>query len=857
MVKFSFYVFTIALSLLTFSSFGQTIVIEYENLPLNEVLLDLNERYKIQISINSDLSSNCIINIRQEFASMEEALSTLADKCQLELKTINNVYIFRKKSTHPSVANNSNTKKEPKPKPKAKPVYLYQGQIVEQNSEEPLPFTAIQLNNKTVVADENGYFSFKLDRLSTKAKVYHLGYVISDTLLTPNYQIKIRLNPKNQELQEITVLENEFITTTHLGEKAGFMQINDINNRLMPGSSVNLIFNNLRLFPGIMASGEAIGDYVIWGSYSGQNNVIFDGITLFNSWGIQDDIGRINPFMVKNVSVHKGGYNVPHGDRVSGVVEIEGREGNRENFEANFGVNNQIANLYINVPLFQNSSSLQLSGRQSYYQFLNLSARPAIETDDSYILPEYDYRDFNLKFSTSINPNNLLEISTFISSDNYNGTLEAEQRDLEIQEINIQSIQLGSSLRYAKNWTNGGLSQFSYAQSYYEPQETTTFEYEEEVEGNDNLPPPPPNGGPSPPNGGNGPLPTMREVLFSSLSSSVIQEHSFNLSHQFPSKGIHQVQLNAGWVSNTASSEASNNGNELRGASKTLNRFTFFVHDRLQLTSWLDVEIGLKLDVPESTGEFYWQPRVNGTFHLTEHWNTNFGWGIYNQFVSQVAVYDEFENQTSVWRVNGDNVIPPLEASHYVLGLSYLSEKTEFNVEGYFKNTTRVGRYLARGLQPSQPPRFVTGKSWVQGLDFFFKQRFHKQELWLSYSLSEVTEEFLRGRQLAPQNQSQELKAALSLDFNPFYLTFTQAYGSGFRNTLEIDSEIVPYWRTDIALQYHFTVKNTYFETGLSILNLFNRQNIRLNQAVSVPNGAVINTIGIPFTPTFYLNGYF
>jgi len=63
-----------------------------------------------------------------------------------------------------------------------------------------------------------------------------------------------------------------------------------------------------------------------------------------------------------------------------------------------------------------------------------------------------------------------------------------------------------------------------------------------------------------------------------------------------------------------------------------------------------------------------------------------------------------------------------------------------------------------------------------------------------------------------------------------------------------------PYWRTDFAGQYLFELNDLQFQTGISILNLFDKENERLNQSVNVPNGAEINTLGIPFTPTVYLD---
>ena len=141
--------------------------------------------------------------------------------------------------------------------------------------------------------------------------------------------------------------------------------MNDVSARLIPGNNSNVIFNHLRLFPGIMAAGESTADYIIWGSYPGQNQVIFDGMTLFNSYGINDDIGRVNPLMVKNIEVFKGGFGVDVGDRIGGVVLVDGKSGNMNEVDGKISVSNEIANGYISIPMFSGTTTMQLAGRGS------------------------------------------------------------------------------------------------------------------------------------------------------------------------------------------------------------------------------------------------------------------------------------------------------------------------------------------------------------------------------------------------------------------------------------------------------------------------------------------------------------
>jgi len=62
------------------------------------------------------------------------------------------------------------------------------------------------------------------------------------------------------------------------------------------------------------------------------------------------------------------------------------------------------------------------------------------------------------------------------------------------------------------------------------------------------------------------------------------------------------------------------------------------------------------------------------------------------------------------------------------------------------------------------------------------------------------------------------------------------------------------YFRADAAAQYSFDINKLNFQTGFSLLNITNYTNIRLNQSVNVPGDQIIDTYGVPFTFTMFLN---
>ncbi len=236
---------------------------------------------------------------------------------------------------------------------------------------------------------------------------------------------------------------------------------------------------------------------------------------------------------------------------------------------------------------------------------------------------------------------------------------------------------------------------------------------------------------------------------------------------------------------------------------------------------------GLKADLNLADQKTYWQPRLNGKYPFTEKLSLNFGWGVYRQFISKTAIIDENGLRSELWHTLNGKQLPFVNSMHHVAGLSYLSEKWEFNVEGFYKTAQNILRFYATP-EKVLPKR---GAARAYGIDFFLKKRFARHEFWTSYSLGKAEDRFFwvqdKGYTDAGQSQKHEIKSALVLDFSPFHFSATNVYGSGFPNFFENgqpSGETVPYWRVDAALRYDFDIKKSRWEAGVSVINLFNRQ---------------------------------
>ena len=86
----------------------------------------------------------------------------------------------------------------------------------------------------------------------------------------------------------------------------------------------------LPVLPGIVFTGDQGGQLYIRGGSPIQNKILLDGMTIYNPF---HSIGFFSVFeteAIRSVDVLTGGFNAEYGGRISAIVDIKTREGNKK-----------------------------------------------------------------------------------------------------------------------------------------------------------------------------------------------------------------------------------------------------------------------------------------------------------------------------------------------------------------------------------------------------------------------------------------------------------------------------------------------------------------------------------------------
>ncbi len=211
--------------------------------------------------------------------------------------------------------------------------------------------------------------------------------------------------------------------------------------------------------------------------------------------------------------------------------------------------------------------------------------------------------------------------------------------------------------------------------------------------------------------------------------------------------------------------------------------------------------------------------------------------------------------------VSDGDQFPVLSSQHLVIGGIYRNKGFSFSIESFYKKTEGITRILQSYGQNST----YEGRSKTKGIDFYVKQNYKGHSLWLSYTISQSLEWFPfftdSEYQSSLQDQRHEIKFSGIFNLSPFFISANYVYGSGFLGYPPTSIDRVdryPYKRADLAATYRFALKRVKIEAGISILNLFNRENIKFTEVTQIPvedsNSVSIYSEALPFTPAIFLN---
>ena len=714
------------------------------------------------------------------------------------------------------------------------------GFIYEEATSEPSIYTSVYLKGTNYGAQTNLDGFFTISRIPTgkyNLVVTSIGFdtifqqieIKRGDLITKKYYLK----KSSIEIKEIEVSGEDQSKKTDTRVSVYKITPKEIKQIPTVGGEPDLA-QFLQVIPGVIFSGDQGGQLYIRGGTPIQNKLLLDGMIIYNPFHSIGLYSVIDADIIRGADVYTGGFNAEYGDRISSIMDITTRDGNKKKLAGKFSANTFTSKIILEGPLKkenendEGSSSFLLTGKTSY---LDKTSKTFYKYADSLGLP-YSFNDIYGKISFNSSRGSKFNIFGFHFTDDVNY--------FHVADLGWKSTGFGSNFVLIPS-SSSVLIDGNFAYSKYKIDLT-------EEDGRTRS---------SQINGFNGGL----------TFSYFIGKDEFRY-------GIELIGYATDYeLTNILGSPVGQQEN-------TTELAAFFKYKKV----WnkLILEPGLRLNYYSSLSEFSPEPRLGFKYNITENLRMKGAAGLYSQNLLSTSsdrdvvnlFYGFLSGSTDLPdKFKGKDVTSLLQkARHLILGIEIdLPFHLVLNAEGYIKDFTQLENinrdkiFADDGSHSDKSDLlkkdYIIETGLAKGVDVTLKYEHKKLYLWFVYSLgfNKRTDEM---REYEPSfDRRHNINLVASLKFgkkdlwqanarwnfgSPFPFTQTQGFyesvqfpngiGSDIRNQngnlainyAEINKGRLSYFhRLDISIQRTFHLsKLSTMEVTAGATNVYDRKNI-------------------------------
>lgn len=275
-----------------------------------------------------------------------------------------------------------------------------EGRVIDKDTHQEIIGAVVEAMNTSykTVTDANGNFVISnMDEKTYHLKIsapYYVTAYKTDVVVSSSQSAKviIELKISSYEIDAVEVSANRmFDKTSDMNVSTNSLSPEEI--RRAPGA-VEDLNRMIQTLPGVTTATDSRNDLIVRGGSPVENYILVEGMEVpnINHFGTQGasggPIGMINVDFLNDVDFSAGGFPVKYGDRLSSIMDIKYRDGDKNNLTGKFDLGIAGAGFIVEGPIQQGESSYLFSARKSYLDLIlpatGLTAVP-------------NYSNFNLK----------------------------------------------------------------------------------------------------------------------------------------------------------------------------------------------------------------------------------------------------------------------------------------------------------------------------------------------------------------------------------------------------------------------------------------------------------------------------
>ncbi|MCL3779231.1 hypothetical protein EMN47_02415 [Prolixibacteraceae bacterium JC049] len=584
-----------------------------------------------------------------------------------------------------------------------------------------------------VTTNEYGYFSLKVPNSVKQLTCSYIGYDQQEILLKSDPGIITIQLTSNNILKEVEVAGN----STSVNRDLSPLGIAVITPKMIEQTPAIFgeadILKTMQALPGVTSTKEGFAGLIVRGGSRDQNLILLDGVPIYNVSHLMGLFSVINPRAIQSATILKGAHSSAYGGRLSSVVDIRLKEGNRKELKGEVEMGVITAKALLEGPI-DSKTSFCVSARRTLLDLL-MNAGQRISDKD---ISGYYFGDMNLKLNREFSKKHRLYFSL------YSG-IDKEYEKIKDQSIVINNINYKKDFSTNYKWGNvTSALRWNYLANpsiFF----NTTLIYSHFFLGN-----------------------TLSRKLVDTKNKKNFLNDNIDYSSGITDVGIktdcniygfknQSIKIGLGYtnhhfkpgihaiVNNTISQEEQikNSLADIRDQKETF----VYIEDKIRLFNRFTLAPGLRATWIKDNDYQHMSlnPQVSMAFDLTPKFTLNAAYSENTQYLHLLSS-SVLELPTDLW-IPASEKLPEETAQQYSMGFTFRPQKNiELSIEAYkkkmdnlleYKEGSSILNYKSGWFEKTE-----IGKGDAKGIEFMLKKTGGKLNGWLAYTLSKSTRQF-------------------------------------------------------------------------------------------------------------------
>jgi hypothetical protein len=290
------------------------------------------------------------------------------------------------------------------------------GHVLTKANGQPIQGAMVGILGTSTAVETDAYGKYSIQTTEDRFTLVISSVGLKDTrrqiLMYSNGSLDVEMTDKVYSLQEVVVAGERGNQVKRI--EMGLEKLNIKTIRQTPAvfGEADVISVILTL-PGVQTVGEAANGFNVRGGATDQNLVLFSDATIFNASHFFGLFSAFNPDAVQNVELYKSSIPARFGGRLSSVLDVVSKEGNRKKFSGQGGIGILTGRLSFDGPINE-KTQFMVGGRSTYSDWL-LKLIP----DDAYRNSSAKFYDVNAGLSHYANEKDAFYLNGYLSEDKF------------------------------------------------------------------------------------------------------------------------------------------------------------------------------------------------------------------------------------------------------------------------------------------------------------------------------------------------------------------------------------------------------------------------------------------------------